>query len=116
VDVDLGQHVVKDQVLELLFVADVVVEGAGDDAQAGGQAAHGERLDAVVGDDRERLGDHSLASQLVAAVRVVDGCVEPQRADGPVGRGLCVGCGCPPVGSAPLPLYHAVSLDADLDG
>ena len=30
-DVDLGQDVVQDQVLELLFVADVVVQGAGDD-------------------------------------------------------------------------------------
>ena len=30
-DVDLGQDAVKDQVLELLFVADVVVEGARDD-------------------------------------------------------------------------------------
>ena len=38
VEVDLGQDAVKEQVLELLFVADVVVEGAGDDAQAGGQA------------------------------------------------------------------------------
>ena len=38
VEVDLGQDAVKEQVLELLFVADVVIEGAGDDPQAGGQA------------------------------------------------------------------------------
>jgi hypothetical protein len=31
VDVDLGQDVVKEQVLELLLVADVMVDGAGDD-------------------------------------------------------------------------------------
>jgi hypothetical protein len=35
VEVDLGQHVVQDQVLELLFVANVMVDGAGDDPQAG---------------------------------------------------------------------------------
>ena len=79
-EVDLGQDAVKDQVLELLFVAEVVVEGAGDDPQAGGQAAHGQGLDAVLGDDRQRLGDHALAGELGAAVGVVDGCVEPERA------------------------------------
>ena len=79
-EVDLGQDAVKDQVLELLFVADVVVEGAGDDAQAGGQGAHGHGLDAVLGDDRQRLGNHPLAGELGAAVGVVDGCVKPERA------------------------------------
>ena len=72
-EVDLGQDAVEQQVLELLFVADVVVEGAGDDAQAGGQAAHGQGLDAVVGDDRQRFGDDPLAGELGAAVLVVDG-------------------------------------------
>jgi hypothetical protein len=100
-----------------LLVADVVVEGAGDHSQAGGQAAHGERLDAVLGDDREGLGDHSVASQLVAAVRVVDGWVEPQRRRSSVGprpgeghrrRPLVVGC-------RPLSLFHVGSLDVDLD-
>jgi hypothetical protein len=71
VDVDLGQDAVKEQVLELLFVADVVVERAGDYAQARGQAAHGEGLDALLGDDREDLGDHLLAGELGAAVLVV---------------------------------------------
>jgi hypothetical protein len=80
VEVDLGQDVVKDQVLELLFVADVVVQGAGDDPQAGGQAAHGQGLGAVLGDDRQCLGDHALAGELGAAVLVVHGGVEPQRA------------------------------------
>src|SRR5829696_4408110 len=79
VDVDLGQDAVKDQVLELLLVADVVVQGAGDDPQAGGQAAHGQGLGAVVGDDRQRLFDDSFAGELGAAVLVVHGGVEPQR-------------------------------------
>jgi hypothetical protein len=77
VEVDLGQDAVEEQVLELLFVADMVVEGAGDDAQAGGQAAHGEGVGAVVGDDRQRLFDDAFAGQLRAAVLVVAGRVEP---------------------------------------
>jgi hypothetical protein len=80
VEVDLGQDAVKEQVLELLLVADVVVEGAGDHAQAGGQAAHGQGLDAVFGDDRQCFGDDPLAGELGAAVGVVAGRVEPQRA------------------------------------
>jgi hypothetical protein len=80
VDVDLGQDVVQDQVLELLFVANVMVDGAGDDPQAGSQAAHGEGLDAVLGDHRQRLGDDPLGGELGAAVGIVDGWAEPQRA------------------------------------
>jgi hypothetical protein len=79
VEVDLGQDAVKEQVLELLFVADMVVQGAGDDAQAGGQAAHGQGLGAVVGDDRQRLFDNAFAGQLRAAVLVVAGRAKPQR-------------------------------------
>jgi hypothetical protein len=115
VDVDLGQDVVKDQVLELLFIADIVVDRAGDDPQAGGQAAHGQGLDAVVRDDRQRLGDHPLAGEPGAAVLVVDGRVEPQRVCPAVGRS-CAGCGrCSRVGSRPLPLVHAASLNVGLD-
>jgi hypothetical protein len=95
-EVDLGQHVVQDQVLELLFVVDVSVEGAGDDPQAGGQAAHGEGLDAVVGDDGQGLGDHPLVGELAAAVLVLDRRVEPQRAGGPVAGG-CAGCHLPSI-------------------
>ena len=64
----------------MLLVADVVVEGARDDPQAGGQAAHGQGLDAVFGDDRQCFGDDPLAGELGAAVGVVGGWVEPQRA------------------------------------
>jgi hypothetical protein len=78
--VDLGEHAVKDQVLELFLVAHVVVERAWDHSQAGGQAAHGQRLDALLGDDRQRLGHHALAGELGTAVLVVGGRVEPQRA------------------------------------
>jgi hypothetical protein len=80
VAVDLGEHGVKDQVVELLLVADVVVERAGDHPQARGQGAHGQRLDAVLGDDGERLGDHALAGEWGAAVLGGHGRVEPQRA------------------------------------
>ena len=77
--VDLGQDAVKEQILELLFVADVVVQGAGDDPQAAGQAAHGQGLGAVVGDDRQRLFDDSFAGELGAAVLFVGGRAKPQR-------------------------------------
>jgi hypothetical protein len=56
--VDLGERGVKDQVLELLLV-DVVAERAGRTPRRG-QGAHGQRLDVVLGDDGERLGDHGL--------------------------------------------------------
>jgi hypothetical protein len=55
------------QVLELLLVADVVLERAGDDPQTCGQGAHGQRLDTVFGDDGECLGDHALAGEWEAA-------------------------------------------------
>jgi len=82
--VDLGEHAVKDQVVELLLVAHVAVERAGDHPEARGQGAHGERLDAVLGDDGERLGDHALAGERGAALRVGEGGVEPQRVRLPV--------------------------------
>jgi hypothetical protein len=80
VEVDLGQHAVEEQVVKLLFVADMVVQRAGDHPQAGGQAAHGQGLDAVFCDDCQRLGDHALSGELGAAVLAVHGGVEPERA------------------------------------
>jgi hypothetical protein len=119
VDVDLGQDAVKEQVLELLLVADVVVERAGDDPQARGQAAHGQGLDALLGDDRERLGDHLLAGELGAAVLVVGGRVKPQRGCPLLACGLGGRCRCPVVGCGPLPLLHLYPsvdrLNDDLD-
>jgi hypothetical protein len=79
VEVDLGQDTVEEQVLELLFVADMVIEGARDDPEAGGQAAHGQSLRAVLGDDRQRLFDDPFAGELGAAVLVVAGRAKPQR-------------------------------------
>jgi hypothetical protein len=107
-DVDLGQDVVEDQIVKLLLVADVTVEGAGDDLEAGGQAAHGEGLDALVGDNREGLGDHPLAVELVAAVLVIDGRLEPQRRRSSVGGRTGYRRRRPPlVGCRPLPLVHS---------
>ena len=80
VELDLGEHAIEQQVLKLLFVADMVVDRARDDPQAGGQAAHGQGRDAVVRDDRQRLGDYPLAGEPRATVLIVDGWVEPQRA------------------------------------
>jgi hypothetical protein len=78
-EVNLGQDAVEEQVLELLFVADVVIEGAGDDPQAGGQAAHGQGVGAVMGDDRQRLFDNAFTGKPVTAVLVVAGRAKPQR-------------------------------------
>jgi hypothetical protein len=80
VELDLGKHAIEQQVLKLLFVADMVVDRAGDDPKTAGQAAHGQGLDAVLGDDRQRLGDHPLAGEPGTTVLIVDGRVEPQRA------------------------------------
>jgi hypothetical protein len=51
----------------------MVVERAGDHPKAGGQAAHGQCPDAVLGNDRQGLGDHPLAGELGVAVLVVGG-------------------------------------------
>jgi hypothetical protein len=109
--VDLGEDVVKDQIVELLFVADMVVERAGDHPKAGGQAAHGQRLGAVGGDDRRRLGDHPRAGELGAAVLVVEGRVEPQRGCPAVGRTIAGRCRFPRGERGLLPLLHWPSFE-----
>jgi hypothetical protein len=102
--------------VELLLVADVAVERPGDNPQARGQAAHGEGLDALLGDDRQRLGDHALAGELAAAVLVDGGRVKPQRGCLPVGRRRAGRGRRRPGGYGPLPLLHARSpVNADLD-
>jgi hypothetical protein len=73
VAVDLGEHAVQDQVLELLLVAHVAVERPGDHSEARGQVTHGQRLDALLGDDRERLGHHALAGERRAALLLSQG-------------------------------------------
>jgi hypothetical protein len=107
VAVDLGQDAVQQQILELFLIPDVVVEGAGDDPEAGGQAAHGEGLGAVLGDDRQRLGDDALAGELGTAVLVVHRRAEPERARLPVGRGRTGRCRCALVGRCLGSVLHA---------
>jgi hypothetical protein len=80
VAVDLGEHAVDDQVLELFFAPYVAVQGAGDHPEACGQGAHGQRFDAVLGDQRECLGHHTVPGQRVAELLIGVGWVEPQRA------------------------------------
>ena len=77
--VDLGQHAVEDEVVELLLAADVAVQRAGNHAQAGGQGAHAEGLHAVRADDREGLGDDALAGERAPAALLAVGRAEPQR-------------------------------------
>ena len=106
-EVDLGQDAVKDQVLELLFVADVVVEGAGDDPQAGGQAAHGQGLDAVLGDDRQRLGDHRWRVSWGRRSWSSMGASNQSERDPPSVAGAPDAARCALVGRCLGPLLHA---------
>ena len=94
VEVDLGQDAVKQQILELLFVADVVIQRAGDDPQAGGQAAHGQGLDTVLGDDRQRLGDHPFAGEPGTTVLIVVWAGRTTASVNSVGRGRPGCCPC----------------------
>ena len=75
--VDLGQHPVRDEVAELLLAAHVPVQSAGDDAEAGGEAAHAQGIHAVGGNDGEGLGDDSFAGQRTAAALLAIGWAEP---------------------------------------
>ena len=78
--VDLGEHRVEDEVVELFLAADVAVQRAGNHAEAGGEGAHAEGLRAIRADDREGLGDDTLAGERAAAALPVVRRVEPERA------------------------------------
>ena len=77
VDVDLGQDVVQDQVLELLFVADVVVQGAGDDPRRAARRRMVRAWTPSWAMTVQRLFDDAFTGQLRAAVLAVGGRVEP---------------------------------------
>ena len=66
--------------MELFLVADVAVQRAGNHAEAAGEAAHAEGLRAIHADDREGLGDDTLASERGAAAPPVVRRDEPERA------------------------------------
>jgi hypothetical protein len=88
VAVNLGEHAVKHQVLELLLTPDVAIQRAGDHPETRGQGAHGQRFDALLGDQGERLGHHALPSERAAQLLIGVRGVEPQRA-GRRGAALC---------------------------
>ncbi len=68
--VDLGQHAVEDEVMELLLAAYVAVQRTGNHSEAGGEGAHAEGPDTTGADDYEGLGDDSFAGEGAAAVLV----------------------------------------------
>ena len=115
VDVDLGQDVVKYQVLELLLVADVMVDGARTTPR---RAARLRMVRAWTPSFAMTVSASATTRSRVSrgtTVLIVDGRVKPQRARPVVGRS-CAGCGrCSRVGSRPLPLVHAASLNVGLD-
>jgi hypothetical protein len=80
VAVDLGEHAVKDQILELLLVADVMVERAGDNPQ---RAARVRMVNAWTPSWAMTVSASATTRSRVswgAAVLVVHGGVEPQPA------------------------------------
>ena len=77
--VDLGQHGVEDEVVQLFLAADVTVQGTGNYAESGRQRPHAEGLRTIGADDRERLGDDAVTGERTAAALRVAGPVEPQR-------------------------------------
>ena len=77
--VDLAEHRVEDEVVQLFLAADVAVQRAGNHAEAAGEAAHAQGLRAVGGDDREGLRDDTLAGERPTAALPLVGRVEPQR-------------------------------------
>jgi hypothetical protein len=77
--VDLAEHRVEDEVVELFLAADVPVQRARHHAEAGGEGAHAQGLRAVGGDDREGLGDDAFPGERAAAAFPLAGRVEPQR-------------------------------------
>src|SRR2546421_9738128 len=101
--VNLGEHAVNNQVLELLFALYVAVQGAGDHPETRGQGAHGQRFDTLLGNQRECLGHHALPGECAADLLIGFRGVEPQRA----GR-----CGVAPGRRAHLWLSHPTSPSA----
>src|SRR6266702_8518198 len=78
--VDLGQHAVEDEVMELLLAAYVAVQRTGNHSEAGGEGAHAEGPDTTGADDYEGLGDDSFAGEGAAAVLVAVWGGEPEQA------------------------------------
>jgi hypothetical protein len=78
--VDLGEHRVENEIVELFLAADVAVQRAGNHAEAACEGAHAEGLRAIGADDREGLGDDTLTGERAAAALRPVRRVEPERA------------------------------------
>ena len=78
--VDLGQHPVQDEVIQLFLVAHVAVQSTGNHSKTGSEGTHAQRVDAVRTDDRDCLGDDAFAGKGLATFRFAEGRCEPQRA------------------------------------
>ncbi len=78
--VDLGEHRVENEIVELFLAADVTVQRARHHAETSGDGSHAEGLRAMGADEREGLSDDALAGEhLAAALPLVRG-PEPQCA------------------------------------
>jgi hypothetical protein len=79
VAVDLGEHAVQDEVLESFLAAHVAVERAGDHVEAGGEGAHGQRRDTLLGNEGECLGHHAVPGEGGAPLVGGLGTVKPEH-------------------------------------
>src|SRR5581483_4686274 len=104
--INLGEHAVNNQVLELFLTPDVAIQRAGDHPETRGQGAHGQRFDALLGYQRECLGHHALPGERAADLLIGFWGVEPQR----VGR-----CGAASCRRARLWLSHPMSPRRAID-
>jgi hypothetical protein len=76
--VNLGKHPVYHEVTQLILVAHVTVQGAGNHAQADGEAAHAEGVQTVGADDCEGFSHHPLAGKRATRACLAVGWAEPQ--------------------------------------
>jgi hypothetical protein len=78
VAVDFSEDCVENEVLELLLVSDMPIQGPGHDPEASGEGAHAQRVHTVGPDNRERLGHGALAGQCAATVLLDERRGEPK--------------------------------------
>jgi hypothetical protein len=86
--VNLGKHPVYHEVTQMILTAHVPVQGAGNHAQSGGEAAHAEGVQTVCADDGEGFSHDPLAGKRATLACIAIWWAEPQLPC--VSRGRCL--------------------------
>jgi hypothetical protein len=86
--------------------------GSGDGLETGGQITHGQGLNAVLGNDRQRFSDDAFAGELAGAILIIVGRFEPEGTCPPAGYERAGRGRCWCTGYDPLALLHT-RLDPD---